>query len=84
MTKYICWMWAFSINNKALKGISVYFVQEVWEAGHHEWGVESTPSPGTPAMPRSKRRSAADMGPDDDDRHCNKRFRNTTRLGPQF
>lgn len=31
-------------------------------------------------MPRSKRRSAADMGPDDDDRHCNKRFRNTTSV----
>ncbi|KAK7870061.1 hypothetical protein R5R35_012014 [Gryllus longicercus] len=29
-------------------------------------------------MPRNKRRSVVDMGPDDDDRHSNKRFRNTT------
>ncbi|XP_066999213.1 DCN1-like protein 4 isoform X1 [Anabrus simplex] len=29
-------------------------------------------------MPRSKRRTVADMGPDDDDRHCSKRLRNTT------
>lgn len=29
-------------------------------------------------MPRSKRRSAADMGPEEDDRHCNKRLRNTS------
>lgn len=32
-----------------------------------------------PVMPRSKRRSAADMGPDDDERHCSsKRQRNTS------
>jgi hypothetical protein len=59
-------------------------VQEVWEAGHYEWGVVATPSPSSPAMPRGKRRSVADMGPDDDDRQCNKRFRNTSRLVIQF
>ena len=47
-------------------------------------GVVATPSPNTPAMPRSKRRSVADMGHDDDDIQCNKRFRNTSWLVRQF
>lgn len=29
-------------------------------------------------MPRNKRRSAADMGPDNSDHHCSKRQRNTS------
>lgn len=29
-------------------------------------------------MPRNKRRSAADMGPDSSDHHCSKRQRNTS------
>jgi hypothetical protein len=47
-------------------------------------GVVATPSPNTPAMPRSKRRSVADMGHDDDDIQYNKRFRNTSWLVSQF
>lgn len=35
-------------------------------------------------MPRSKRRLATEMGPDDDDRHFSKRLRNTAASGRRF
>lgn len=35
-------------------------------------------------MPRSKRRLATDMGPDEDDRHFSKRLRNTTTSGRRY
>nr|CAD7440890.1 unnamed protein product [Timema bartmani] len=49
--------------------------KKVWARG--EW--RSPPRRPPSVMPRSKRRSAADMGLEDDERHYGKRLRNTAR-----
>ena len=72
------WKWTLSIDVEVLKTNKFNLCRKCGRCDITSGGVVATPSPNTPAMPRSKRRSVADMGHDDDDIQYNKRFRNTS------
>lgn len=78
------WKWTHSIDIGILKKNKFTLYRKCGRRDITSGGVVATPSPNTPAMPRSKRRSVADMGHDDDDIQYNKRFRNTSWLVMQF